>query len=257
MAHGVEVGGIILELPSWTAFAAVGVSGLAGATHAAKRGFDVVGVFTIGMASSLGGLLLRDILLQNGTSVVFTEPLYLVIACATAIAGFFFAGLISQLTPVMVILDGLAMGFLCTAGATSAFKAGLATSSIIFIGVITAVGGLVLRDVISGTAPQIVRPGVFIAFPAIVSSFVFVIVLNVWSNWTVSQMSAMVCALGLRAGSHWLGWHTGSASDLSDRVWGFWYNRRGSVEGRLVPGRGAGGRADPDDAAVTQQAGDP
>lgn len=226
MADSVDVGGVLLTLPSWTAYAAVGVSGLAGATYAAKRGFDVVGVFTIGMAAGLGGLLLRDILLQNGTPVIFEQPLYLVIAFVVALIGFFFAGLISRFDAPMVLLDGLSMGFLCTAGASSAIDIGLASSSVILIGVITATGGQILRDVISGAAPQIVRPGVFIAVPAIVSTTVFVFLLDFKTDWTLATMTAMAVALGMRAGAYWLGWHTGSASDVSEKVWSFWYRTK-------------------------------
>ena len=216
------MGGVVLILPSWAAYAAVAVSGLAGASYAAKRGFDVVGVFIIGMAAGLGGLLLRDVLLQVGTPVIFLDPVYLVIAFVAALVGFFFAGLISRLNPVIVILDGLAIGFMCTAGATSAMAANLAPSSVVFIAVITAVGGLILRDIMGGDAPKIVRPGTFVAIPAIVASTVFVVLLEMRANWTVAEVGTMCVALGLRAGAHWLGWRTTTAAETSDRVWDIW-----------------------------------
>ena len=100
-------------LPSWTTYAAVAVSGLAGATYAAKRGFDVIGVFGIAFATGLGGLLIHDLLITTGTP----EHPDAATICGGGILDrpwFFFAGLISLFDSVMVILDGLAMGFLCT-----------------------------------------------------------------------------------------------------------------------------------------------
>ena len=159
MATGLEFNGLVLTLPSWTTYAAVAVSGLAGATYAAKRGFDVIGVFGIAFATGLGGLLIRDLLITTGTPNILTQPLFVVVAFWTALIGFFFAGLISRFDSVMVILDGLAMGFLCTLGAGAALRAGLAPSSAVLVGVLTAVGGPILRDILAGTAPTIVRPG--------------------------------------------------------------------------------------------------
>ncbi|MEI8083476.1 MAG: TRIC cation channel family protein, partial [Actinomycetes bacterium] len=164
----------------------------------------------------------RDILLQVGTPVIFLDPVYLVIAFVAAGIGFFFAGLISRLAGVIVVLDGLALGFMCTAGATAALAANLAPSSVVFIASITALGGLILRDIMSGDAPKLVRPGNFIAIPAIVASTVFVVLLEMHINWTVAQIAAMAVALSLRAGAYWLGWRTSAAADLSDRVWDIW-----------------------------------
>lgn len=216
----------IVTLPSWTPFAAVAVSGLAGATYAARKGFDVVGVLAISGTAGLGGLLLRDILLQQGTPVILTEPAYLLTAIAMAVVGFFFAGLLSRFDAPMVILDGLAMGFLCTVGADAALGVGLKPTSAILIGIITAVGGQVLRDVVAGAAPQLVRPGVFVAIPALVSSSIFVFLVQSQIPVPAAQVAAMIVALGLRVSAKWLGWHTGSAADLSDRVWNYWYRAR-------------------------------
>ena len=226
MTQGVQVAGVVLTLPGWTPYLAVGVASLAGASYAAKRGFDAVGVCTLSVATGLGGLLLRAILLQQGTPVVLEDSLYLIIAALCAVIGFFFAGLITQFAPVMVILDGLATGFLCTAGASSALAIGLAPTSALFIGFVTAVGGLLLRDVLSGTAPQMVRPGSFLTVAALLSTGTFVTLVVSGIHSAPAQIIAMVVSLALRAGAHWLGWHTGSAADLSDRVWTYWY--RGS-----------------------------
>ncbi len=224
-----EAAGLVVVLPSWIPYAAVAVSGLAGATYGAKRGFDVVGVFGMAFATGLGGLLLRDLVISSDTPNILTQPLFVIVAFWTAVVGFFFAGLISRFEPVMVVLDGLAMGFLCTLGAGAALRAGLPFSSAIFVGVLTAVGGPFLRDVTAGTAPTIVRPGVFVAVPAVIASALFVTLIRFDFNPGVAQVAAMVISLAMRAGAQWLGWHTGSALDLSDKVWSFWSRKQREV----------------------------
>lgn len=221
--------GLVIVLPWWTPYAAVAVSGLAGATYAAKRGFDVVGVFGIAFATGLGGLLLRDLLITSGTPNILTQPLFVIVAFWTAVIGFFFAGLISRFEPIMVVLDGLAMGFLCTLGAGAALRAGLGPSSAVFVGVMTAIGGPFLRDVLAGTAPSIVRPGAFVAVPAVVASALFVALVQLDADPGVAQVSAMTVSLFMRAGAQYFGWQTGSASDLSEKVWSFWSRKQREV----------------------------
>lgn len=57
-------------LPVWTLYLAVVVGGVAGATYAARRGFDVIGVLALSVTTGLGGLLMRDILLARGPVVL-------------------------------------------------------------------------------------------------------------------------------------------------------------------------------------------
>ncbi len=224
-----ETAGLAVSLPSWLPYAAVAVSGLAGATYGAKRGFDVVGVVGLTFATGLGGLLLRDLLTSSATPNILSNPMFVIVAACTAVVGFFFAGLIARFEPVMVILDGIAMGLLCALGSGAALLAGLPWSSAVFVGVITAVGGPFLRDVLSGTAPSIVRPGAFITVPAIVASSVFVFLIGFHFNPGVAQLAAMAVSLVMRAGAQWFGWSTGSASDLSDNVWSFWSRKKSDV----------------------------
>ncbi len=229
VSKGVEIAGVLITLPTWAPYVAVAVSGLAGAVDAAKRGFDVIGILSIAIVSGVGGLLLRDIVLQDGTPVVLTKPGFLATAGAVAVFGFFFAGLISRVNGALVVLEGLAIGFLCTVGATPALKLGLGYSSAVLTGVVTAVGGIVLRDILSGTAPRIVRPGSFVAIAALASTSVFVALLAIKTNIVLAQFIAMAVALGLRIGAHWLGWGTRPANELADSVWGFWYRGKRKV----------------------------
>lgn len=215
-----------VSVPSWAAYAAVAVSGVAGATEAARRGFDVVGVFGLAFATGVGGLLLRDLLLGTVAQNLFGEPWLLLTAFAAAVVGFFFAGFIARFDAAMIVLQGLAMGFLCVIGAEAALEARLPATSAVFIGAVTAVGGLVLRDVLAGTAPEIVRPGVFVAIPAILASILFVVMAELGIDAGLALVAAMALSLGLRAGAYWFGWHTGSAQDFSEKVWSFWIRRK-------------------------------
>lgn len=228
-------GQLAVGVPIWAAYAAVAVSGIAGATYAARRGFDVVGVFGLAFATGMGGLLLRDLLLGNIRENLFTEPWFLIIAFGAATVGFFFGGLIARFDAVMVILDGLAMGFLCSIGAEAGLLAELPGSSAVFLGIVTAIGGLVLRDVLAGNAPEVVRPGVFIAVPAIIASVIFVVMVQNNFNPSTALFVAMAVSLVLRAGAYWFGWRTSAAGQFSENVWSFWVRRKPEMSDYVGP----------------------
>lgn len=211
-------------LPGWTQLAAVGVGAISGAAFAARRGFDVVGVLVLSVATGLGGLLLRDTLLQRGTSIVITDGRYLLIAAIAAVIGFFFAGLVDRLEPVVVVLDALALGFLSAAGANAALAIQLPAVAAVFIGAATAAGGLVLRDLLAGIAPAIMRPGVLIAAAAFIGALVFTM-LVVYTGIARSQAQVIVVLVvfAIRLLAVRLQWRTRPARDLTDRIWARWF----------------------------------
>jgi uncharacterized membrane protein YeiH len=216
------------SLPSWTQLAAVTVGAIGGAAYAARRGFDVVGVLLLAVAAGLGGLLLRDTLLQNGTSIVLTDGRYLLVAVGAAIVGFFFAGLVDRLEPVIVVLDALALGFLCTVGASAALSIQLSPIAAVFIGSVTAAGGLVLRDLLAGDAPTLLRPGVFTAAAAFFGAlaFVLLVVFTGIANGE-AQIIAMLVVFVVRLLAIRLAWRTRPARDLTTRLWDFWAPKSG------------------------------
>jgi uncharacterized membrane protein YeiH len=211
------------SLPGWTQLAAVGVGAISGAAFAARRGFDVVGVLVLSVATGLGGLLLRDTLLQRGTSIVITDGRYLIIAAIAAIIGFFFAGLVDRLEPVVIVLDALALGFLSAAGANAALAIQLPPTAAVFIGAATAAGGLVLRDLLAGIAPAIMRPGVLIAAAAFIGALVFtILVLYTGIARGQAQVIVVVVVFAIRLLAVRLQWRTRPARDLTDRIWARW-----------------------------------
>lgn len=216
-----------LALPAWTQLAAVGVGAVSGAAYAARRGFDVVGVMLLAVAEGLGGLLLRDTLLQTGTSIVLIDNRYLLLAAAAAVVGFFFAGLIDRLEPVVIVLDALALGFLCTVGASVALGEQLSWIAAIFIGTMTAVGGVTLRDLLAGEAPRVLRPGVFTAAAAFFGALAFVVLVKAAQLPTgQAQILAMLTVFAVRLLAVRLRWETRAARDITDRLWSFWSRDR-------------------------------
>lgn len=211
-------------LPQWTLYAAVIISGVAGATYAARRGFDVIGVLTLSVTTGLGGLLLRDILLGRGP-IILRDGTFIWCAVGAAVIGFFFAGYLARYDRVLLSLDALAMGLLATVGADSGLRAGLGVLPAIALGTIVATAGPLFRDVIGGDAPQLVRPGVYMGVIALAGSILFVAL----DSWTRNPLLAQLIVIGVvflaRLVAITLNIKTKPADDLADRVWSRWDRR--------------------------------
>lgn len=215
--------GTSLVLPSWSLYLAVGVNSLSGAAYAARRGFDLVGVLGMAIIQGLGGLLALSILLQLGLPFVLTDPWYIVVALVTGLIGFFFAASISQALRLALVLDALAMGLFVTVGVGQSLLVALNPLSAVFVGVITATGGLILRDIMAGVAPSILRPGVFVGVVALAGSALMVVLVEyVGMGISLAQVITVLFVGVVRTLAVVRDWRTSQASELSERVSRYW-----------------------------------
>jgi uncharacterized membrane protein YeiH len=148
-----------------------------GALLAARRGFDVTGIFAVALVSSTGGGLLRDgLFLQAGPPAVVRTSAYLVIA-ATASLGVWAFGDRVKGTPVVsgmvMIADAFALGAFAVVGMHLSIAAGLSLPAVALVGVVNAVGGGILRSVLLHQIPEVFRPGELTALAALVGCVLY------------------------------------------------------------------------------------
>jgi uncharacterized membrane protein YeiH len=111
-------------------------------------------------------------------------------------------------------------------GAGAALALSLGNTAAVFIGVVTAAGGPVLRDIVAGESPLMLRPGVFTAIAALIGTSGFVLLVTVVNApYGLAQIVTVAIVLLVRILAVMLGWHTTPARDLSDRVWRIWDRR--------------------------------
>ncbi|NYJ05764.1 trimeric intracellular cation channel family protein [Petropleomorpha daqingensis] len=208
-----------LKVPHVVDLAAVVIGALTGGLLAAREGFAVSGVLLLAVSGGLGGGLIRDILLAHATPVALTNKAYLPTVAITAAVTFFFSGWLSRLTVLLVVLDAVTLGFFTVIGAQKAQLAGLPSASVVFIGVVTAVGGAVIRDMLLAQQAYIVRPGPYFAVAALIGA-VALTVLAGPLDLPPLPVAAIVIVLvaGLNVLSVWRGWEAPVAVDLPTRA---------------------------------------
>jgi len=156
------------HLPLWIELVAAGLGGLQGALFASAqrdRRIDVLGVIVIGLTVALGGSLLRDVVL-NQPPVVIWVNWYLLVAGVAALLGMALQPLIERAGWLITGLDAVVMGLFGAIAASKALSLGVGTVGALVVGVIGAIGGGVLRDVILNRPISVLHVGTLYAVAA-------------------------------------------------------------------------------------------
>lgn len=146
------------------------VMGVAAGALASRLNFDAVGFAFIGITAGLGGGIVRDLILDFGVPAAFADPWYL--ACALAGAGFsfFVAADGAWWRHLVTVMDITAMGLWAATGTAKSLGYGLDVLPAILLGITSAVGGGVIRDVLVGRIPAIFGGGPLYATGALVTA---------------------------------------------------------------------------------------
>jgi uncharacterized membrane protein YeiH len=132
--------------------------GVSGALMAVRRDFDVIGIAMLAVITAIGGGVLRDLLIGDTPPPAFTDWPYLVVPLAAAAITFFAHPAVERLTRALLLFDAAGLGLFCVTGTVKSLDYGLGPVAAAALGVTTAVGGGLLRDVIARETPALVRP---------------------------------------------------------------------------------------------------
>ena len=206
-------------LPPVIELMAQAIGAASGAMLGLRKGYDVVGVSVLAIAAGAGGGIVRDCLLQVGPPAFLTNGTNLLVQLASAVAVIALYPLAKHvarhLTIWFTLLDAISLSLFAIVGMVKAQACGLTWPAIILMGVITAVGGGVLRDVLSREEPLMFRPGQFYTVAALSGCLLFALLceFKVLEQGSAGMISASVILL-VRMGSVRFGWTTSrSAGD--------------------------------------------
>jgi uncharacterized membrane protein YeiH len=147
-----------------------------GALAAVRKRYDIVGIMVLAFVTGLGGALIRDTLLQKGTPPFLEDARYLIAVIAGGTAGTVFGRHFHRLRLLILVADAAALGIYGVVGTQKSMVAGLPVIPAMLIGVANAVGGGLLRDVLSREEPLLFKPGDFYALAALAGVVTFVAV---------------------------------------------------------------------------------
>lgn len=146
-------------IPFWLELLSVVVGGITGGIAASERKLDFVGATALAVICGLGGGLIRDISMQVGEVYMLSSDLVLLSTIAGGLFAYFFSGIFDRLSGALHWLDIFSVALFTVTGADKALVFGFSPVVAVFMGVITGVGGGMLRDVLTGEVPHIFQGG--------------------------------------------------------------------------------------------------
>lgn len=159
-----------LDLLGTAAFA---VNGAMTAIRTAR--LDIVGIITLGMVTAIGGGFIRDILLGDLPPATFLDWRYLLVAASGGLLAFFLGRKLERLALPITILDAVGLSLFAITGTIKGLEFGLGNTQAIILGIITAVGGGTIRDVLIRQIPSILHADLY-AIPALLGAGITVVV---------------------------------------------------------------------------------
>jgi uncharacterized membrane protein YeiH len=145
---------------------ATAVFAVSGGLTAVRARMDVVGVMVLAAVTGIGGGLIRDVLIGATPPVTLTDWRYVVVPLVAGLATFLFHPQLGRLGRPINVFDAFGLGLFSVAGALKAADHGVTPIGAIALGVVTGVGGGVIRDVLTGQVPLVFRKSELYAIPA-------------------------------------------------------------------------------------------
>jgi len=185
-----DVALLLLDLLGVFAFA------LSGGLVAVRKAFDIFGVLVLAVTAGLGGGVLRDVLIGATPPVGITDWRLFGAACAAGLVTFAFHASVRRTEWLIGILDAVGLGFFAVAGSLKALELDLAPLTAVIVGVLTGVGGGIIRDLLAGEVPHILAHRELYAIPAFIGTIAYV---AAWNAGLVDAFTAAAAALLITA----------------------------------------------------------
>ncbi|MCX4845044.1 trimeric intracellular cation channel family protein [Streptomyces sp. NBC_00893] len=183
------------------------VFAISGALLAVRKNFDVFGIAVLAEVTALGGGLFRDIIIGAVPPAAFTDLGYFTTPLLAAVLVFFMHPHVERIQVGVNVFDAAGLGLFCVTGTVKAYDYGLGLTASAALGLATAVGGGVLRDVLANEVPSLLRwDRDLYAVPAIVGATMIVLcirfdTLNAFTSGTAVIVAFVLRLLAMRY--HW------------------------------------------------------
>jgi uncharacterized membrane protein YeiH len=169
-----------------------------GAFRAIEHGSDIVGIIILATITGVAGGILRDLVFGQIPPLALTNPLYLIITVTTAVVLFFLYRTLKKHWNLFLKFDAIGLGVFTVIGALFAYNlVGLNFLTMAFSGLLTAIGGGILRDVFVNEIPIVFVKELYASASFVgVVTFFGLLVANL--DVSVAALSSIAAASGLR-----------------------------------------------------------
>lgn len=205
---------------------------VSGSLLAARKQFDIIGSILLACMVSLGGGVIRDIIIGAGPPVAFTNPVYLLPPLLAAVLVYFLFSSVQRYTSLLTLFDAGGLALFCITGTLKALTAGMNPVAAVLLGVTTAVGGGLLRDITANEVPGLFDARDLYALPALTGAGLTALLwqVGIFNGLAAGLVAAVVFAFRVTA------WRRGWRVPLAVRGW----HRMGAGSGAAGSGESRG-----------------
>ncbi|MEU7902104.1 TRIC cation channel family protein [Actinoplanes sp. NPDC049118] len=141
----------------------IGVAAFAasGASAAVAKRLDLFGVGFVGFVAALGGGILRDLVIGSVPPLAFSDWRYPVTAVCVSVAVFYLHPQFNRLRRAVLLLDAAGLGLFTVTGTLKALDAGVPPVGSCLVGMLTAIGGGLARDLLTGDIPVVLQRDIY------------------------------------------------------------------------------------------------
>lgn len=182
----------VAELLGVTVFA------LSGGLLAARRGMDLFGAVVLALVAGLGGGTVRDVLLGATPPATLSDVGAISCGAAAGVVAFYWDLGVEKFRRAVLVLDAGGLGLFTVNGAVTALTLDAPPLAAVLLGLLTGIGGGVLRDVLSGQVPVVLQDDIY-ALPSLAGSVLVVVLwqLDAFTPTTGVLVAVMVFSFRL------------------------------------------------------------
>jgi len=181
------------------------VFALTGALAASRRQLDIVGFAFLAAVTGVGGGTVRDVILGATPVLWITQPAYVAVCVATAVATYFLAPFVEYRYRLLLWADAIGISGYCVLGASRALAVDASPFAAVVMGVITATVGGIIRDIIAGEPSVLLRKEVYVT-ATVAGAGLFVMGSELGMPFWPAALLGAFSAFFVRAGALAFGW---------------------------------------------------
>ena len=184
----------------------VAVFAISGVASARRAGLDLFGILVIAVIAAIGGGTLRDLLLGRRPVFWIEDATYLAVIALAAAVALLYARWWSPPTQLLRLADTGGLALFTISGTQTALGQGIGWHAAIIMGLLSGCAGGILRDVLCGEVPYLLRREVY-ATAALAGAGLYVLLLRLGGPEQAAALLAMASIAAVRLVTLWRNWH--------------------------------------------------
>lgn len=171
---------------------------VSGAVLAVRKGYDIMGSLLLCLMVATGGGIIRDLIINDDVPAAFRNPAYLLLPLVAAALVYFRVIDRDRGRHTVMFFDAIGLSVYCVVGTRIALIGGMGPVSAVVLGLVTAVGGGIIRDVVAGEPPAVFGGRGWYALPALLGAVATGLL--GWAEWLniYTSVAVMLVVLALR-----------------------------------------------------------